>query len=213
MQLNELTALSPIDGRYRNKTAALAPYLSEWGLMKYRVEVEVEYFIALVGEPALNLPALEPQTRQDLRSIYTAFSEADAEKIKAFERVTNHDVKAVEYFIKERMTELGCGAIQEFVHFGLTSQDVNNTAIPLSMAEATSDVLLPALQSVREDLAALAETWSEVPMLARTHGQPASPVTLGKEFAVFVERLDHAIAQFGSNSVVFVKQAIACSWL
>ena len=115
MQLNKLTALSPIDGRYRNKTAALAPYLSEWGLMKYRVEVEVEYFIALVGEPALNLPALEPQTLQNLRAIYTDFSEADAEKIKAFERVTNHDVKAVEYFIKERMTELGCGVIQEFV--------------------------------------------------------------------------------------------------
>ena len=156
MQLNELTALSPIDGRYRNKTAALAPYLSEWGLMKYRVEVEVEYFIALVGEPALNLPALEPQTLQDLRSIYTAFSEADAEKIKAFERVTNHDVKAVEYFIKERMTELGCGAIQEFVHFGLTSQDVNNTAIPLSLKRATEEVFIPYLDEVRATLLAQA---------------------------------------------------------
>ena len=159
MQLNELTALSPIDGRYRNKTAALAPYLSEWGLMKYRVEVEVEYFIALVGEPALNLPALEPQTLQDLRSIYTAFSEADAEKIKAFERVTNHDVKAVEYFIKERMTELGCGAIQEFVLFGLTSQDVNNTAIPLSLKRATQEVFIPYLDEVRATLLTQAREW------------------------------------------------------
>ena len=190
MQLNELTALSPIDGRYRNKTAALAPYLSEWGLMKYRVEVEVEYFIALVGEPALNLPALESQTLQDLRSIYTAFSEADAEKIKAFERVTNHDVKAVEYFIKERMTELGCGAIQEFVHFGLTSQDVNNTAIPLSLKRATEEVFIPYLDEVRATLLAQAREWRDIPMLARTHGQPASPVTLGKEWAVFVDRLD-----------------------
>ena len=190
MQLNELTALSPIDGRYRNKTVALAPYLSEWGLMKYRVEVEVEYFIALVGEPALNLPALEPQTLQDLRSIYTAFSEADAEKIKAFERVTNHDVKAVEYFIKERMTELGCGAIQEFVHCGLTSEDVNNTAIPLSLKRATEEVFIPYLDEVRATLLEQAREWREIPMLARTHGQPASPVTLGKEWAVFVDRLD-----------------------
>ena len=190
MQLNELTALSPIDGRYRNKTAALAPYFSEWGLMKYRVEVEVEYFIALVGEPALNLPALEPQTLQDLRSIYIAFSEADAEKIKTFERVTNHDVKAVEYFIKERMTELGCGDIQEFVHFGLTSQDVNNTAIPLLLKRATQEVFIPYLDEVRATLLAQAREWRDIPMLARTHGQPASPVTLGKEWAVFVDRLD-----------------------
>ena len=158
--------------------------------MKYRVEVEVEYFIALVGEPALNLPALEPQTLQNLRAIYTDFSEADAEKIKAFERVTNHDVKAVEYFIKERMTELGCGVIQEFVHFGLTSQDVNNTAIPLSLKRATEEVFIPYLDEVRATLLAQAREWRDIPMLARTHGQPASPVTLGKEWAVFVDRLD-----------------------
>lgn len=190
MQLNELTALSPIDGRYRKKTAALAPYLSEWGLMKYRVEIEVEYFIALMGESALHVPQLEQQTLSDLRSIYTRFSEADAERIKAFEHVTNHDVKAVEYFIKERMKELGCGAIQEFVHFGLTSQDVNNTAIPLSLKRATEEVFIPYLDEVRATIVAQAREWRDIPMLARTHGQPASPVTLGKEWAVFVDRLD-----------------------
>ncbi len=198
MKLNELTALSPIDGRYRSKTEAIAPYLSEWGLMKYRVEVEIEYLIALVGEPALNLPQFELQTLNDLRAIYIHFSEANAERIKAFERDTNHDVKAVEYFIKERMTELGCGAIKEFVHFGLTSQDVNNTAIPLSLKRATTEVFIPYLEEVRSTLLAQAREWRDIPMLARTHGQPASPVTLGKEWAVFVDRLDVQLTKLKS---------------
>lgn len=190
MHLNELTALSPIDGRYRKKTDALAAYLSELGLMKYRVEVEIEYFLALVAEPALELPAMDAALQEQLRAIYRDFSEEDAAKIKEFERVTNHDVKAVEYFIKERMTELGCGDVQEFVHFGLTSQDVNNTSIPLSLQRATEEVLVPVLESTRALLVAQAREWRDIPMLARTHGQPASPVTLGKEWAVYVERLD-----------------------
>ena len=190
MRLNELTALSPIDGRYRKKTDALAAYLSEWGLMKYRVEVEVEYFLALVEQPALGLSIMDAALKEQLRGIYRDFSEADAAKIKEFERVTNHDVKAVEYFIKERMTALGCGDIQEFVHFGLTSQDVNNTSIPLSLKRATEEVLIPLLESTRSMLVGQAREWRDIPMLARTHGQPASPVTLGKEWAVFVDRLD-----------------------
>ena len=194
MELNELTALSPIDGRYRNKTAALAPYLSEWGLMKYRVEVEVEYFIALVGEPALNLPALEPQTLQDLRSIYTAFSEADAEKIKAFERVTNHDVKAVEYFIKERMSELGCGATGYPLWIDLPRRQQRDSAF-FQAPPRRRGIHSHTSDEVCATLLAQAREWRDIPMLARTHGQPASPVTLGKEWAVFVDRLDVQLAK------------------
>ena len=191
-----LLAVSPVDGRYHRHTAPLSPYFSEAGLIQYRVRVEVEYLIALhtVGLP--QLPALTEAQVEGLRRIYVDFGPEDAQAVKDIEKTTNHDVKAVEYFIKDKLEPLGIQDRAEFVHFGLTSQDVNNTAIPLSMAEATADVLLPALQAVRDDLAALAEQWVDVPMLARTHGQPASPVTLGKEFAVFVERLDHAIAQF-----------------
>ncbi len=191
-----LHAISPIDGRYRRHAEPLAAYFSEAGLIQYRIRVEVEYFIALHGLGLAQLPALTDAQVRGLRGLYIAFGESDAQEVKEIEKTTNHDVKAVEYYIKARLEGLGLADRSEFVHFGLTSQDVNNTAIPLSMAEATADVLLPALQAAREDLAALAEQWSAVPMLARTHGQPASPVTLGKEFAVFVERLDHAIAQF-----------------
>jgi len=191
-----LHAISPVDGRYRRHTAPLAPYFSEAGLIQYRVRVEVEYLIALHAVGLPQLPALTEAQVEGLRRIYVDFESADAQAVKDIEKTTNHDVKAVEYFIKDKLAPLGLEDRAEFVHFGLTSQDVNNTAIPLSMAEATADVLLPALQAVRDDLAGLAEQWKDVPMLARTHGQPASPVTLGKEFAVFVERLDHAVAQF-----------------
>lgn len=190
MRLNELTALSPIDGRYRRKTSELAPFLSEWGLMKYRVHVEVEYFIELSKLDALGIPGLSELQVESLRKVYREFSESDAEAIKAFEKVTNHDVKAVEYFLKDKMDELGLDQSKEFVHFGLTSQDVNNTAIPLSLKSAVDSVLLPVLNRVRSTLVQQARTWRDVPMLARTHGQAASPVTLGKEWAVFVDRLD-----------------------
>ena len=191
-----LNAISPIDGRYRRHTEPLSAYFSEAGLIQYRIRVEVEYFIALHGLGLPQLPAMEDAQVAALRDIYINFDSKGAQAVKDIENTTNHDVKAVEYFIKEQLASIGLGDRSEFVHFGLTSQDVNNTAIPLSMAEATADILLPALQSVRDDLAGMAEQWRDVPMLARTHGQPASPVSLGKEFAVFVERLDHAIAQF-----------------
>ena len=191
-----LNAISPIDGRYRRHTDPLAAYFSEAGLIQYRVRVEIEYLIALHGVGLPQLPALSDAQVEGLRAIYVGFGEADAQAVKDIEKTTNHDVKAVEYFIKDKLPALGLEDRSEFVHFGLTSQDVNNTAIPLSMMEATADVLLPMLQEAREDLNALAEEWKDVPMLARTHGQPASPVTLGKELSVFVERIDHAVAQF-----------------
>jgi len=191
-----LFAISPVDGRYARHTKPLAPYFSEAGLIQYRVRIEVEYFVALHALGLPQLPALTETQVEGLRQVYIGFGGEEAQAVKDIEKTTNHDVKAVEYFIKDRLPELGLEDRAEFIHFGLTSQDINNTAIPLSMAEATADVILPALQAVRDDLAGLAESWKEVPMLARTHGQPASPVMLGKEFAVFVERLDHAIAQF-----------------
>ena len=191
-----LFAISPVDGRYARHTKPLAPYFSEAGLIQYRVRIEVEYFVALHELGLPQLPALTETQVEGLRQVYIGFGGEEAQAVKDIEKTTNHDVKAVEYFIKDRLPELGLEGRAEFIHFGLTSQDINNTAIPLSMAEATADVILPALQAVRDDLAGLAESWKEVPMLARTHGQPASPVMLGKEFAVFVERLDHAIAQF-----------------
>ena len=183
-----LDALSPVDGRYRRHTQTLATWLSEQGLIQHRVEVEVEYFLELVKI----LPQLAdfPQEKADaLRAVYLEFSAQDARWVKDQERVTNHDVKAVEYFVKNAMDKLGVGAWKEFVHFGLTSQDVNNTAIPLSLKRATEGVVLPLLDEVVSDLSRLALEWKDVPMLARTHGQPASPVTLGKELQVFVERL------------------------
>jgi adenylosuccinate lyase len=193
MQLTELTAISPIDGRYRSKTAALANYFSEYALIRYRVWVEVEYLLALGGA----IDVLNPigKYAEDLRNIYLNFTESDAEKIKATEKVTNHDVKAVEYFLKEKLDELGLSDYKEFVHFGLTSQDINNTAIPLSYKEANEQQVLPAVKNLIDSLKQLVTQWSKVPMLAHTHGQPASPTVLGKEIMVFVERLEKQVAE------------------
>ena len=188
--LETLTAISPVDGRYRSKTAPLADYFSEAALIRYRVRVEVEYFIALCELPLPQLSGIDPSQFPALRSIYTEFTLDDARRVKEIEATTNHDVKAVEYLIKEKMEALGLDAWQEFVHFGLTSQDINNTAIPLSLKEALAEVYLPLLGEVRDRIAALAAEWRDIPMLARTHGQPASPTLLGKEMRVFVERLD-----------------------
>lgn len=193
--LTPLTAISPIDGRYRNKTEKLANYFSEQALIRYRIRVEVEYFIALCELPLPQLRGVDSAKFAALRTLYTDFSTADAERVKQIESVTNHDVKAVEYIIKEKMDALGLGDCKEFVHFGLTSQDINNTAIPLSIKEALDDVYYPAVEQVRNKLEDFAREWSGVAMLARTHGQPASPTVLGKEFMVFVERLDKQLAQ------------------
>ena len=190
MQLTELNALSPIDGRYRSKTQSLAPYFSEEALIKYRVLVEVEYFIALCNANLPQLSKVNPSVFDDLRKMYTHFSTEDALWIKETEKTTNHDVKAVEYFIKSKFDALGLQDFKEFIHFGLTSQDINNTAIPLSTKEAFEDVYLPSLISLIAKLKELAIEWKNIPMLARTHGQPASPTRLGKEILVFVERLE-----------------------
>ncbi|MDG0973639.1 MAG: adenylosuccinate lyase [Crocinitomicaceae bacterium] len=189
MELNKLTAISPIDGRYRGKVDELAQYFSEFGLIKYRVLVEVEYLIALVNSGIAPLQDFPKERFEDLRAIYTNFTEADALEIKATERVTNHDVKAVEYFLKDKMTALGLEKQLEFVHFGLTSQDINNTSIPLSLKEAIVNVYIPMLEKVIDKLTGNATDWKDIPMLAKTHGQPASPTRLGKEIYVFVERL------------------------
>ncbi len=188
--LNELTAISPIDGRYRNKTIALANYFSEEALIKYRILVEIEYFIALCQLPLPQLKSVEHSVFEKLRDLYKNFSTADALSIKEIEKTTNHDVKAVEYFIKNAFDQLGLQAYKEFIHFGLTSQDINNTAIPLSLKESFENVYLPVLVNVIAKLKDLSQEWKDVPMLARTHGQPASPTRLGKEFGVFVERLE-----------------------
>ncbi|WP_306642711.1 adenylosuccinate lyase [Sanyastnella coralliicola] len=195
MKLTELTAISPIDGRYRNKVSELAAYFSEFGLIRYRVLVEVEYFIALAELPLKQLEGISDDQKQALRDLYKNFSEADAQKIKDTEKVTNHDVKAVEYFIKDALDSLGLAEMKEFVHFGLTSQDINNTAVPLSLKEGLEQQYLPLLEEIVDELRRYSEDWKDVPMLARTHGQPASPTRLGKEIAVFVERLDKQIAQ------------------
>ncbi|WP_112113721.1 adenylosuccinate lyase [Flavobacterium aciduliphilum] len=190
MSLTELNAISPIDGRYRNKTVSLSKFFSEEALIKYRVLVEVEYFIALCELPLPQLSGVNPLVFGDLRKLYLEFSTADALWIKETERTTNHDVKAVEYFIKSKFDALGLNAYKEFIHFGLTSQDINNTAIPLATKEAFETVYVPRLIAVIAALKELAVAWANVPMLARTHGQPASPTRLGKEFLVFVERLE-----------------------
>ena len=189
MELNELSGISPIDGRYRNKVKELAPYFSEFGLIKYRVLVEIEYFIALLETGVEPLKDFPQEKANSLRDIYKDFSEKDAEKIKNTERITNHDVKAVEYFVKEKMEELGLEKSLEFVHFGLTSQDINNTSIPLSLKEGMKAVYLPNLDAIISIIDHLSKDWKDIPMLAKTHGQPASPTKLGKEFAVFSERL------------------------
>ncbi|MEL1248838.1 adenylosuccinate lyase [Flavobacterium helocola] len=190
MQLTELNAISPIDGRYRSKTISLSPYFSEEALIKYRVLVEVEYFIALREADLPQLAKIDKSIYDSLRAIYINFSTEDALWIKETEKTTNHDVKAVEYFIKSKFDGLGLQEYKEFIHFGLTSQDINNTAIPLSTKEAFENVYLPGLVSVIAKLKELAMEWKDVPMLARTHGQPASPTRLGKEILVFVERLE-----------------------
>ncbi|KAF2330084.1 MAG: adenylosuccinate lyase [Flavobacterium nitrogenifigens] len=188
--LNELNAISPIDGRYRNKTQNLAPFFSEEALIKYRVLVEVEYFIALCQIPLPQLQGIDSSLFESLRNIYKNFSTEDALWIKETEKVTNHDVKAVEYFIKDAFEKLGLSQYKEFIHFGLTSQDINNTAIPLSTKEAFEQVYMPTLIAVIAKLKELSVEWKDIPMLARTHGQPASPTRLGKEILVFVERLE-----------------------
>ncbi|MFN3848378.1 MAG: adenylosuccinate lyase [Spirosomataceae bacterium] len=190
MLLNSLTAISPVDGRYRRQVENLAKYFSEFGLIHYRVRVEVEYFIALCEIPLAQLQEFPKSLFSDLRTIYTNFSEEDALKIKEIEKTTNHDVKAVEYFIKEKFESLGIEKFAEFIHFGLTSQDVNNTSIPLSLKEANDAELIPTLEQVIAKLKEYAEAWKDVALLARTHGQPASPTRLGKEIEVFVERLE-----------------------
>lgn len=188
--LNELNAISPIDGRYRNKTISLAPFFSEEALIKYRVLVEIEYFIALCEVPLPQLKNVNPDLFESLRNIYKNFSTEDALWIKETEKVTNHDVKAVEYFIKDAFEKLGLTEYKEFIHFGLTSQDINNTAIPLSTKEAFEKVYMPSLITLTSKLKDLSVEWRDIPMLARTHGQPASPTRLGKEIGVFVERLE-----------------------
>ncbi len=194
MKSSPLTAVSPVDGRYHGKTEALSAYFSEYALFKYRLQVEIEYFIALCELPLPGLENFERDLFYLMRKWVDDFSIADAEAIKTIEKTTNHDVKAVEYFIKAKMDEAGMGKFKEFIHFGLTSQDINNTAMPLAIKEAHQNVILPAYEKLKEKLKAMAFQWKEVPMLARTHGQPASPTRLGKEIYVFVERLENQLA-------------------
>ncbi len=189
MDLNNLTAISPVDGRYRRQVADLAPYFSEFGLIKHRVLVEVEYFIALCKIPLPQLEDVDSSVFPALQKIYLNFTEEDALWIKEEEKTTNHDVKAVEYFIKAQFDKLGLEPFKEFIHFGLTSQDINNTSVPLTLKDGLKNELIPLLNEVVQKINALAELWKEIPMLAKTHGQPASPTRLGKEIKVFYERL------------------------
>src|SRR6056300_1654085 len=193
MSLTTLNAISPIDGRYRSKVDSLGTYFSEAALIKYRVRVEIEYFIALCELPLKQLSDFDASLFSELRAIYENFSDADAIAIKDIEKVTNHDVKAVEYFIKEKFDTLNLQAYKEFIHFGLTSQDINNTSIPLSLKEATQNAYIPTLEALIEQLKSLSNEWADVPLLARTHGQPASPTRLGKEIMVFVVRLENQL--------------------
>jgi adenylosuccinate lyase len=193
MKLSTLTAISPVDGRYRSKTESLDAYFSEFALMRYRVRVEIEYFIALCQMPLGPLSGIDATMFPLLKKIFTEFTEEDAERIKTIERTTNHDVKAVEYFIKEKFDELHLEAYKEFIHFGLTSQDINNTAIPLSIKEAMTMLYYPQLDELIDQLRELAIQWKDVSMLAKTHGQPASPTRLGKELMVFVYRLEEQL--------------------
>ncbi|WP_019988609.1 adenylosuccinate lyase [Rudanella lutea] len=190
MELSALTAITPVDGRYRRQVTALAPYFSEFGLIRYRVRIEIEYFIALCEWPIPQLADTDTNLFPTLRGLYENFTEADALRIKEIESTTNHDVKAVEYFIKEKLQSLPIADKLEFIHFGLTSQDINNTAIPLLLDEALKTEITPLYREVNERLRQLADQWANVPMLARTHGQPASPTRLGKELLVFCERID-----------------------
>ncbi len=192
--MDRLKAISPVDGRYGERVTELIPYYSEFGLMRYRVMTEIEYFIALSHAGLEQFGSFPAGIDNSLRTVYTGFSEKDAEQIKATEAVTNHDVKAVEYFVKEKISALGVQQWSEFVHFGLTSQDINNTAFPMAIRDSVKEVLMPALASLRDTLGSMAGEWAAVPMLARTHGQPATPTRLGKEIAVFRERLDAQMA-------------------
>jgi len=196
MTLDLLTAISPVDGRYRGKTEALAGYFSEYALMRYRVRVEIEYFISLCELPLPQLATFDHGLFEQLRDIYRNFSETSAQRVKDIEKVTNHDVKAVEYFIKEEFDRIGnLDEYKEFIHFGLTSQDINNTSVPLSMKEALDQVYVPAVEELVAQLQQYADEWSDVPMLAKTHGQPASPTRLGKEIMVFVYRLKEQLRE------------------
>ena len=196
MELNALTAISPIDGRYRSKAEALASYFSEYALVKYRVRVEIEYFITLCELPLPQLEGFDKSLFERLRDIYRNFSEADAQRVKDIEKVTNHDVKAVEYFIKEELDKIGnFEAYKEFIHFGLTSQDINNTSVPLSIKDALEEVYYPQVEELIAQLKEYAEEWADISMLAKTHGQPASPTRLGKEVMVYVYRLEEQLRQ------------------
>lgn len=201
MQLTQLTAISPVDGRYRGKCEQLDQYFSEYALIRYRVRVEVEYFIALCEIPLPQLEGIDPRILEALRNIYRNFTVEDAARIKEIESVTNHDVKAVEYFLKECFDRLGLEAYKEFIHFGLTSQDINNTAVPLSIKEALADVYRPMLVELIEHLENRANEWQQLPMLAKTHGQPASPTRLGKEIRVFSYRMRQQLAVLDAVSV------------
>lgn len=192
--MNALQAISPIDGRYYQKTKELAAFFSEEALIRYRVKVEIEYFIALCEAGIPQLKTVDTEVFPKLQELYENFSSEDAQAVKDIEKVTNHDVKAVEYSIKKKFDELGLSSHKEFIHFGLTSQDINNTAVPLSIKDAMNGVYMPALNGLLEKLSELANEWKEIPMLARTHGQPASPTRLGKEIYVFVQRLKEQIA-------------------
>jgi adenylosuccinate lyase len=193
MELQSLTAISPVDGRYRSQLQHLDEYFSEYALIKYRVKVEVEYFIFLSEKKFFKIP---PSVKKSLLKIVDEFSISDAQKIKETEKITNHDVKAVEYFLKEKLKDIGSGNQQEWIHFGLTSQDINNTAFPLLWKDAVEHEYLPAILNLQHELYDLAREWKSIPMLARTHGQPASPTMLGKEIMVFVERIDNQVQQF-----------------
>jgi adenylosuccinate lyase len=197
MDFNTLTAISPIDGRYRRVTESLTEYFSEFALIKYRVEVEVEYFIALCQIPLPQLSSINSDQFESFRSIYQNFTEADAIEIKEIEKTTNHDVKAVEYFLKSRFEALGLNKTLEFIHFGLTSQDINNTAIPLSIKRAMHQVIEPSILEIKNLIINMMEQWKDIPMLAKTHGQPASPTRLGKEMEVFANRIDEQMVLLG----------------
>jgi adenylosuccinate lyase len=194
MNLSILTAISPVDGRYRSKTNPYAPYFSEYALIKYRVLVEIEYFIALCEIPLTQLESVPAEIFPKLRAVYQEFTEADAQRIKDIEKVTNHDVKAVEYFIKEKFDLLGLQLFKEFIHFGLTSQDINNTAIPMSIRDAMQQIYYPEMEKLIRHMEHMADEWRDVSMLAKTHGQPASPTRLGKEIMVYVHRLNQQLS-------------------
>ncbi len=194
MELSPITAVSPIDGRYQTKTVELSDFFSEYALFKYRVKVEIEYFIALCKLPLPGLENVSKKSFEALRKIYHDFTPSDALAIKEFEKTTNHDVKAVEYYVKAKLDKLGLGNYREFTHFGLTSQDINNTALPMMMRDAHRNVLLPALEDLLDEINTRSYKWREISMLARTHGQPASPTRLGKEIYVFCERLDNQLS-------------------